>query len=143
MSDAVVSLDALNDIIEDTPFLRAYRTRVERCALGECEVVLPYSEDLERPDGLISGMSIMGLADVAMWLAIMTSRGMDERWVTSDMASGFLRGGRAEDIVCSARLLRIGSRSIYGVAECRGMSSGDLLSHHSMRWAKVTGDPAS
>lgn len=143
MSEAVVSLEALNGIIEDTPFLRSYRTRVERCALGECEVVLPYSEDLERPDGLISGMSIMGLADVAMWLAIMTSRGMDERWVTSDMTSGFLRGGRAEDIACVARLLRIGSRSIYGVAECRGMTSGDLLSHHAMRWAKVTGDPAS
>lgn len=139
MTDSVVSLEGLGGVLEDTAYLRRYDLRVTRCALGECEVVLPYSEMLERPDGLISGMALMGLADVAMWLAIMTSRGMDERWVASDMSSSFLRGGRAEGIVCAARLLRVGSRSIFGVAECCGASSGDLLAHHSMRWAKVTG----
>lgn len=140
MSDSVVSLDALNGVLEDTAFLRPYAFRVTRCARGECEVTLPYAESLERPDGLISGMAIMGAADVAMWLAIMTCRGMDEHWVTSDMQTGFLRSGRAVDIIAKARLLRIGKRSIYGVAECSSGATADLLSHHTMRWAKVTGD---
>lgn len=143
MADSVVSLDALSGVIEDTPFLREYALRVTGCALGQCEVLLPFTDALERPDGLVSGMAIMGVADVAMWLAIMTSRGLDERWVTSDMQTGFLRSGRAEDITCTARLLRIGRRSIYGVAECVGTRSGDILSHHSMRWAKVTGEPGT
>jgi acyl-coenzyme A thioesterase PaaI-like protein len=37
------------------------------------------------PVGSVSGMTLMGAADVAMWLAIMTKRGTEERWATSDM----------------------------------------------------------
>ncbi len=140
MSDSLVTLEALNAVIEESPFLASYGVRATSCALGECEVMMPFTEGLERSDGLISGMALMRAADVAFWLAIMTTRGMDESWVTSDMQSAFLRGGRDENIVCSARVLRVGRRSVYGVAECRGSNSADLLSHHSMRWAKVSGE---
>lgn len=140
MSDSQVSLDALNGLIDDTPFLRQYGMRVQSCARGQCELVLPFEEQLERSDGLISGMALMGAADTAFWLAIMTCRGIDEIWVTSDMQTGFLRSGRAESIVCVARILRVGRRSIYGVAECRGQNSEDLLSHHTMRWARISGE---
>jgi uncharacterized protein (TIGR00369 family) len=141
MSDSLVSLDALNAVIEDSPFLTRYGVQVTSCALGQCEVMMPFNESLERSDGLISGMALMGAADVAFWLAIMTARGLDETWVTSDMQTAFLRSGRDENIVCSARVLRIGRGSVYGTAECRGSDSADLLSHHTMRWAKVSGEP--
>jgi uncharacterized protein (TIGR00369 family) len=140
MSDSLVSIDALNGVIEDSPFLTGYGVRAIACALGECEVMMPFNEGLERSDGLISGMVLMGAADVAFWLAIMTSRGIDESWVTSDMQSAFLRSGRHESVVCTARVLRVGRASIYGIAECRGSNSADLLSHHTMRWAKVSGE---
>ncbi len=140
MSDSLVSLDALNAVIEDSPFLTRYGVKVTSCGLGECEVIMPFTESLERSDGVISGMALMGAADVAFWLAIMTARGLDETWVTSDMQSAFLRSGRDENIVCSARVLRIGRSSVYGSAECRGSNSADLLSHHTMRWAKVSGE---
>jgi uncharacterized protein (TIGR00369 family) len=141
MSDSQVSLEALNGVIDDTPFLRQYGMRVNSCARGQCELLLPFEEGLERSDGLISGMALMGAADTAFWLAIMTCRGLDEVWVTSDMQSAFLRSGRSENIVCTARVMRVGRRSIYGVAECRGEHSEDLLSHHTMRWARVSGEP--
>jgi hypothetical protein len=48
----------------------------------------PFRQSLERPGGIVSGLTMMGAADVAMWLAIMTLRGMDEHWVTSDMKNG-------------------------------------------------------
>lgn len=140
MSESVVSLDALNAVIEDSPFLSSYGVRATSCAHGECEVMMPFTEGLERSDGLISGMALMGAADVAFWLAIMTARGLDETWVTSDMQSAFLRSGRDEAIICTARVLRIGRASVYGTAECRGSNSADLLSHHTMRWARVSGE---
>jgi len=78
----------------------------------------------------------MGAADVAMWLAIMTFRGIEERWVTSDMKTAFLRGAREEDILCTARVLKPGKRSIYGTAECHGVSAG-LVAHHVLTYSKV------
>ncbi len=140
MSDSLVSLEALNAVIDESPFLTRYGLRVTACALGSCEVLMPFDEGLERSDGLISGMALMGAADVAFWLAIMTARGLEETWVTSDMQTAFLRSGRDEHIVCAARILRIGKNSVYGTAECRGSNSADLLSHHTMRWAKVSGE---
>jgi uncharacterized protein (TIGR00369 family) len=140
MADSLVTVDALQETLADSPFLRHYEFVVKSCMHGECELLVPFNESIERPDGIISGMAIMGAADVAMWLAIMTMRGLDERWVTSDMQTAFLRSGRAEAVQCTARVLRLGRRSAFGAAECRGVNSGDLLAHHSVRYAKVMGE---
>ena len=130
------SIEALNDVLADTPFLNPYAFSVKTCAPGECTVLVPFMDSLERPGGRVSGMILMGVADVAMWLAIMTLRGTDERWVTSDMKTAFLRGAREEDILCTARVLKPGKRSMYGTAECHGAASG-LVAHHVLTYAKV------
>lgn len=136
MKNPVVSVEELNSILEATPFLKSYGFNVETCATGECTVVVPFMHSFERPGGLVSGMLLMGAADVAMWLAIMTLRGTDERWVTSDMKTAFLRGAIEEDILCTALVLKPGKRNIYGTAECHGASSG-LVSHHVLTYTKV------
>jgi uncharacterized protein (TIGR00369 family) len=123
-------------VLAQTPFLQQHGFKVSACAAGECTVLVPFQASLERPGGIISGMTIMGVADVAMWLAIMTQRGVDEKWVTSDMKTAFLRSGRESDLICVARILKLGKRSAYGTAECRD-SKGELLSHHTLTYAKV------
>jgi acyl-coenzyme A thioesterase PaaI-like protein len=99
-------------------------------------LIVPFRPALERPGGIVSGMTLMGAADVAMWLAIMTLRGMEERWVTSDMKTAFLRSARSEDFSCSARVLKSGRRTMYGTAECRSESVG-LIAHHVLTYARV------
>jgi acyl-coenzyme A thioesterase PaaI-like protein len=136
MENLVVSVEELNSILVTTPFLKPYGFNVKTCAAGECTVLVPFMHSLERPGGLVSGMLLMGAADVAMWLAIMTLRGIDERWVTSDMKTAFLRGAQEEDILCTAHVLKPGKRSIYGTAECHGASSG-LVAHHVLTYSKV------
>lgn len=136
MERQAVSVEDLNGILADTPFLKPYGFSVKACASGRCSVIVPFMHSLERPGGLVSGMMLMGVADVAMWLAIMTLRGTDERWVTSDMKTAFLRGAREEDILCTAHVLKPGKRSIYGTAECRGTASG-LVAHHVLTYSKV------
>jgi acyl-coenzyme A thioesterase PaaI-like protein len=136
MENQVVSVEELNGILADAPFLKSYGFTVKVCAPGVCTVLVPFMQSLERPGGLVSGMLLMGAADVAMWLAIMTLRGTAERWVTSDMKTAFLRGAREEDILCTARVLKPGKRSIYGTAECHGASSG-LVTHHVLTYSKV------
>jgi uncharacterized protein (TIGR00369 family) len=109
---------------------------VQSCAPGQCTLVVPYAAALERPGGIVSGVAIMGAADVAMWLAIMTRRGTAERWVTTDMKTAFLSSARETDIHCVAQLLKLGKRTAYGSAECRD-AGGRLLAHHVISYALV------
>src|SRR5579863_6518320 len=123
------TLAELTQVLADTAFLQPYGFVVQSCAPGECSIVVPYAPWSERPGGMVSGMTIMGAADVAMWLAIMTQRGISERWVTTDMKTAFLSSARATDIHCVARILKLGKRTAYGTADCRDVA-GRLLAHH-------------
>jgi uncharacterized protein (TIGR00369 family) len=136
MTDLRTSTAELNALLARTTFLRAGGLVVQACAPGECVVRVPFSERIERPGGVVSGIAVMGAADVAMWLAIMTHRGTEENWVTADMKTAFLRGGRREDLFCTARILKIGNRSAYGTVETIGDASG-LLAHHVLTYIKV------
>jgi len=130
------SIDELTQVLADSAFLKPYGFVVQSCAAGECTLVVPYSAALERPGGIVSGVALMGAADVAMWLAIMTRRGTAERWVTTDMKTAFLSSARATDIYCVAQLLKLGKRTAYGSAECRD-AGGRLLAHHVISYALV------
>ena len=136
MIDPAPTLAELAEVLERTAFLKPYGFRVESFAPGACTLRVHFNAALERPGGIVSGMTLMGAADVAMWLAIMTLRGTAEYWVTSDMKTAFLRSAREEDVLCTASVLKPGKRSIYGTAECRGLTSG-LLAHHVLTYVKA------
>lgn len=135
-TELACSVEELTQVLADTAFLKPYGFMVQSCAPGECTIVVPYASSLERPGGMVSGMTIMGAADVAMWLAIMTRRGKVERWVTSDMKTAFLSSARETDIYCVARILKLGKRTSYGIAECRD-AAGQLLAHHVVSYSLV------
>jgi uncharacterized protein (TIGR00369 family) len=135
-AELACTLEELTEVLATAAFIKPYGLRVRSYGPGECTVVVPYSPSLDRPGGIVNGMMIMGAADVAMWLAIMSRRGTAERWVTTNMTTAFLRSARETDIHCSARLLKIGKRTSYGTAECRD-ADGHLLAHHAMSYALV------
>jgi len=134
MSTPIADIAELQSVVDETAFLQPYGFRVERIASGECTLRIPYRPALERPGGIISGVTLMGAADVAMWLAIMTLRGVEERWVTADMKTAFLRSARDEDVACTARILKRGKRTMYGTAECTG-ADGQLVAHHVLTYS--------
>ena len=130
------SVDQLNAVLAESAFLLPYGFSVRACEPAQCTVLVPFNANLERPGGIVSGMAIMGAADVAMWLAIMTLRGTGEHWVTTDMKTAFLRSARQEPVVCVARVLKIGKRTAYGTAECSN-EQGELLAHHVISYARI------
>jgi acyl-coenzyme A thioesterase PaaI-like protein len=130
------TLEELADVLANAAFLKPFGFIIQSCAPGECTVLVPHAAALERPGGILSGIAIMGAADVAMWLAIMTQRGTTEQWVTTDMKTAFLSSARETDVYCVARILKLGKRTAYGTAECRA-ANGDLLAHHVLSYALV------
>ena len=132
----MATLEELAGVLANAVFLEPFGFVVQPCAPGECVVRVPYAASLERPGGIVSGIAIMGAADVAMWLAIMTRRGTAEQWVTTDLKTAFLSGARQTDIICSAQVLKLGKRTAYGTAECRA-ADGSLLAHHVLSYAHI------
>jgi uncharacterized protein (TIGR00369 family) len=137
VSAAGAGLEELARILADAAFLKPLGLVIVSCAPGECAVRVPYHASLNRPGGIVNGVAIMGAADVAMWLAIMTQRGTAEQWVTTDMKTAFLNSARETDIHCDARVLKLGKRTAYGTAECRA-ADGVLLAHHVLSYALVS-----
>ena len=136
MADLQTSVAELDGVLVQTAFLKPFQFKVSSCAPGECVLKISFQPAFERPGGLVSGMTLMGARDVAMWLVIMTLRGVAETWVTTDMKTAFLRGGRQEDVTCTAKVLKLGRQTAYGIAECVGARTG-LLAHHVVSYAKV------
>ena len=103
---------------------------------GQCSLDVPFQRDFERPGGVVSGQVFMAAADVAMWLAIKTKLGVEDSSVTAEMKTNFLGAARKEPFRCTAKVLKLGRRLIYGVAECVN-SKGGLLTHHTITYIRV------
>lgn len=77
-----------------------------------------------RPGASVSGPTLMGLADVCLYVAILGQIGPEPMAVTSDLHCRFLRRPRGDrDVIATARLLKLGRR--LAVGEVQLFSAGD------------------
>ena len=134
-TDLAVTETDMAEMLATSPFARVYRFKLDSIASGECTLLIPFQPELERPGGIVAGAVFMTAADVAMWLAIMTRLGRKEQTVTVALNTSFLNAAKEEDARCTARVVKLGNRLIYGLAECRS-SSGKPLTHHSITYIR-------
>lgn len=127
-------IEALQQLIShEGAFTRQYQFVVKAAGEGSCTLEVPHLPHLERPGGIASGQVYTTAADVAMWLAIKTLRGIDDPSVTTHMQTEFLKSARREAFTCTARVLKLGKRKTFGVAECVS-ASGELLTYHTLTY---------
>jgi acyl-coenzyme A thioesterase PaaI-like protein len=126
----------LQQLLDRARFLRPYGFRVVRANVSGCTLELPHKPALERPGGIINGPALMAAADCAMWLAIKARIGVDNDALTSELTTAFLAPAKGEHVYCTARILKMGRRRIYGVAECHGRK-GNLFSHHTLTYVRA------
>jgi uncharacterized protein (TIGR00369 family) len=126
----------LRDLLSRVSSIKHYRFQLHSFSDGECTLLVPFHKELERPGGVVGGQVFMAVADVAMWLAIITRLGPGDGSVTAEMKTNFLSGAREEDILCHAKVLKLGRRLIYGVGECRNRE-GKLLTHSTITYIRA------
>lgn len=134
--DLAVTEPELSHLLSQVSSIKHYGFQLHSFSAGECSIRVPFQKDLERPGGSVGGQVFMAAADVAMWLAIMTRLGPRDGSVTAEMKTNFLSGARQEDILCQAKILKLGRRLIYGVAECTN-PEGKLLTHHTITYIRA------
>jgi uncharacterized protein (TIGR00369 family) len=125
----------LRRVLRGAVFTMHYGLRLVSLGDGRCVLEMPFSRAIMRPGGIVSGPALMAAADATMWIAVLTRLGPRDGSVTSTMTTTFLRAGQREPVRCEARVLRLGRRLVYGVAQCTGRD-GALLSHHVMTYAR-------
>ena len=142
MDSSLVTREALERTLAEATFIRAHELELVEFGRGTCTIKAPFKETNLRPGGIIGGPLLMTAADVAVWLAILTLTGLDEMAVTTELKTSFLNATRRGDILCSATILKMGRRLIYGTAECSS-ENGKLLTHHTATYLRVENYQAS
>jgi uncharacterized protein (TIGR00369 family) len=103
---------------------------IESADGASCLLRQRYSERMLRPGGTISGPTLMALADLAMYVALLSAIGPVGLAVTTNLCINFLRKGEpGKDILGAARLLKLGKRLAVGEVSLRSGSSSDLIAH--------------
>lgn len=87
---------------------------IEAVSHGACTVRLGYHPRHVRPGGTLSGPSMMMLADLALYVAVLSVAGRVELAVTTNLNINFLRKPEKADLLAHCRLLKAGKRLCIG-----------------------------
>lgn len=104
------------DALVGEQFPAAYQAGYRCLQLGERWALARWQHDptVLRPGGYVSGLTLFGLADIALWFATFTVVGLEPMAVTSDLSISFLRPAVGRSVLGRAQILRAGSSRIYG-----------------------------
>ena len=132
------SPDTIQAIVHaGVPIAAGWGVGVVEAAGGRAVVRLPFRPELLRPGGTVSGPALMGLADVAMWAALLGVTGGRDESVTSTMTVNFLRPFAPGPVLAEARLLKRGKRMVFGEVLLRAERSDEVSAHVTTSWAVI------
>ena len=97
----------------------AWRLRIRR----------KFNEKSLRPGGTISGPTMMGLTDFAIYVAILASVGPVPLAVTTNLNINFLRKPAQRDLIAAARLIKLGKRLAVGEVEIYSDGEDEMVAH--------------
>ena len=114
---------------EHFPQVAHFDLKVEHLDDTMIRVRLPAHERNLRPGGTISGPTMMGLTDFAMYVAILASIGPVPLAVTTNLNINFLRKPAPRDLIAEAKLIKLGKRLAVGEVAIRSDGEEDMVSH--------------
>ena len=92
-----------------------YRMKVESCENRRARIILYINNSHLRPGGTVSGPSMMLLADLAMYAAILNTIGSVVLAVTTNLNINFLRKPVPfRNLLGDSNLIKVGKRLIVG-----------------------------
>ncbi|TDX30058.1 PaaI family thioesterase [Rhodovulum visakhapatnamense] len=109
---------------------------VEEVAPMRVRVRLAVTDRHLRPGGTVSGPSMFALADVGIYLAVLAMIGPKALAVTTNCSIDFMRKPAAgRDLICEARLLKLGRVLAVGDAMIRSDGSDEIVARASLTYS--------
>jgi uncharacterized protein (TIGR00369 family) len=124
------------------PLAGAWGVEILSAASGEAVLRLPHHEDLLRPGGTVSGPALMGLADVAMWAALLSLTGGVDDSLTANLSITFLRPPAPRAVIAEAKVIKKGRTLSYGEVLLRSDGEEAPCAHVTTSWAAIARRPA-
>jgi len=128
--------DLLKFLADSFPQAAHLQLQVEHVDDRSIRLRLPVDERHLRPGGIVSGPTLMWLADCGTYLLILAQLGPVAQAVTTNLNMSFLRRGEAgRDLIGQGRLLKLGTR--LAVAEFTILSDGsdDPVAHATLTYS--------
>jgi uncharacterized protein (TIGR00369 family) len=88
-----------------------------------------------RPGGTLAGPVLFGLADLAMYAAVMTALGKMPLAVTTSATIHFLRRPKPGPLIARATLLKVGQRLVVGDVRIMSEGSDDPIAQATASYA--------
>jgi uncharacterized protein (TIGR00369 family) len=134
--DVKLSAAELTEFLDEVfPQVRG-RMVVESVGPMTARLRMPVTERELRPGGTVSGPSMFTLADCAYYVATLAMIGREALTVTTSLTINFLAKPPAADLVCEARILKLGR--VLSVGEATIWSQGRAdgpVAHASVTYA--------
>ena len=103
--------------------------KIEEVWYGGCRVRRTFNPRSLRPGGTISGPTMMGLTDFAMYVAILASLGPVPLAVTTSLNINFLRKPAPRDLIAEAKLMKLGKRLAVGEVAIYSEGEEEMVAH--------------
>ncbi len=103
---------------------------VEHADGRTCRLRQRFRENMLRPGGTVSGATLMALADCAMYVVVLSAIGPVRLAVTTSLNINFLRKGQpGQDVLATAKLMKLGKRLAVGEVNLLSGTSPDPIAH--------------
>lgn len=133
-----MTLDQLAQRIrEGLPLVADWKIALLSAGDGMAVLRLPPDPRLLRPGPTVSGPALMGLADVAIWAAVLAADDGTADALTGTLSASFLRPAGAGAVLAEARLHRQGRRSLYAEVWLRAEGSDRPCAHVTSTWMRA------
>ncbi|MEO1705030.1 MAG: PaaI family thioesterase [Pseudomonadota bacterium] len=121
--DPVMTIPELHSFLAEVFPQVNHQFCVEEITDDGMRVRLIVGEEHLRPGGTVSGPSMFGLADVSVYLAVLSRIGPKALAVTTNCSIDFMRKpAAATDLISECRLLKLGK--VLAVGDCLIRSEG-------------------
>ena len=127
---AKISNADFDEIIRaDLPW--AYEIGMHANSIGQGRAVLrlPFRPSMLRPGGVVSGPTIMALADACMFAVVLSAIGKIKLAVTTSFSINFLYGAAPADLLAEGTMLRLGKRLAVMQVMVHSEGHGEPVAH--------------
>lgn len=131
-----MSVEELEQFLtEHFPYAEHRSLVVELVEENFAHVRLRYHDRHLRPGGTISGASLMTLADMAMYVALLGMIGPVALAVTTNLNINFLRKPEQRDVIGECKLLKLGKRLAVGEVKMYSEGDTELVAHATVTYS--------